>query len=178
MTTNALAPLHNPNVQITEVGLLFRNDLTLTEWLAIGETRHWIKHKWLPFAFGDWLLYGEGRGDWGEMYAQAIEVTGKEYGTLADYVWVAKAVPPETRNPDKSLSWTHHKHVAFLHKDPERQRDLLDYAVTYRLYSSEFYTDLSELRAEVRNGKEPQSSERAENRYCPTCHQPWPEIDT
>jgi hypothetical protein len=48
------------------------------------------------FAPGDALNYGETR--YGERYSQAMEVTGHSYQSLANYAWVAKAVPYATQD--------------------------------------------------------------------------------
>ena len=47
---------------------------------------------------GDWLLYGEGRPDWGDKYEQAISLFNRPYDTLADY----KAVAQRFQFPDRS----------------------------------------------------------------------------
>ena len=69
----------------------------------------------LPYWIGDMLLYGECA--YGEAYAQAIEVTGYEYQTLANYASVCRRVPPERRQAE--LSFSHHALVAAL--SPEDQ---------------------------------------------------------
>jgi len=51
-----------------------------------------------------------GRGDWGEMYAQAIDATGVDYGTLRREVWVSGSVELCLRK--HNLSWSHHQAVA------------------------------------------------------------------
>lgn len=70
----------------------------------------------------DWLNYGERA--YGEKYSQAIDATGFEYGAVANFAWVAKAVEPSTRV--ESLSWTHHREVAAL--DPSDQAQWLERA--------------------------------------------------
>lgn len=57
---------------------------------------------------GDWLNYGERK--WGEMYTQAIEVTGLSYQTLRDSKWVAAKVRLSLRRDN--LSFSRHKEVA------------------------------------------------------------------
>lgn len=71
----------------------------------------------LPWWVGDWLNFGE--YSWGEMYAQAIEITGLSESVLQNYKWVADKIPPERRRP--SLSWSIHRVVApFMLDDQER----------------------------------------------------------
>lgn len=53
------------------------------------------RSKMLPWIIGDALVYGE--KTFGEQYAQAIEATGLAKGTLLQYAWVAKNIPPARR---------------------------------------------------------------------------------
>lgn len=88
-------------------------DLSRDEWLQIGETLTSIEEG-LKFWRGDWLAFGE-RRSWGETYTQAMEATGLSYSTLSKEVWVARAIPPESR--DGELSWAHHAEVADLEEE-------------------------------------------------------------
>jgi hypothetical protein len=94
------------------------------QWMETGETLTRIGHA-VKFARGDWLTYGEGRGDWGEMYTQAMDQTRLSYTTLSQEKWVAERVNFVTR--DKNLSWTHHREVAPL-DSPEEQAKFLEIA--------------------------------------------------
>ena len=80
---------------------------------AEGAVQWWV---------GDWINYGEKQ--YGEAYAQAIEVTGKEYQALADTAWVAGKVEFSLRN--ENLSFAHHREVASL--GPNAADTLLDTA--------------------------------------------------
>ena len=98
-----------PDVDLTETSWTPRTDLTFEQWadagrdlLRMGRAVNW----WL----GDWILYGERR--YGEMYADAIDLTGLEYGTLANIVRVARHVESSRRR--EQLSWSHHVEVAAL----------------------------------------------------------------
>lgn len=92
----------------------------------------------LPWWTGDLLTYGECA--YGEAYAQAIEVTGYEYQTLANYASVCRRVPPERRQPE--LSFSHHALVAALL--PEDQ--------TYWLHEAwDLYWTTSDLRDALRD---------------------------
>ncbi len=62
---------------------------------------------------GDWLNYGERR--YGEMYAQAVDATGYENGTLRTAKWVAGSFELSMRMDN--LTWTHHQIVAALPSD-------------------------------------------------------------
>jgi len=75
-------------------------------------------------ALGDALEYGERA--YGEKYAQAVEQTGKPYGSLANVAWVARNVPLPVRRPE--LTFSHHQAVAPL-DDAKAQKCWLDKAV-------------------------------------------------
>ena len=80
--------------------------------------------KSVQFWIGDWLNFGE--KTWGKKYEEALEKTGLDYQTLADYKWVAAKVPFSLRN--EKLGFHHHRHVADLPR--EKQAYLLQKAVT------------------------------------------------
>jgi hypothetical protein len=69
---------------------------------AVGRGSQW----WI----GDWLLYA--RGKWGEMYTEAVKITGYDYGTLRNRASLAQEFDLSRRR-DK-LSWDHHAAVAGL----------------------------------------------------------------
>jgi hypothetical protein len=110
-------------VRISETELVVVQDLSFDQWSNLMETLSKMDTAF-QFALGDALNYGEKR--YGERYAQAIECTGKEYQSLANYAWVSKAVPAEVRM--SGLSWTHHRLVARL--TPQEQSTLLQKAYT------------------------------------------------
>ncbi len=103
----------------TDVSYQLPEDLTFAEWEQIGEVLRYLG-KSVMWWIGDWVRYGERK--YGEMYAQAIEVTGYDYQTLADAVYVAKHVDFSRRH--ENLSWSHHKEIAS--RDPSEQAALLD----------------------------------------------------
>jgi hypothetical protein len=110
---------------------------------------------------GDALRYGEAR--YGEMYAQAVEMTGLEYQTLKNAVWMCSHVE-KSRRRDR-LSFSHHTEVAGL--DPEDQDRLLDQA------DAEGWTrsDIRAARRRLRGGTEVEQVERA---VCACCGQRMP----
>lgn len=107
--------------EVTPTAWAPARDLTYQEWEAAGRTLQQIGRAW-QWWVGDWLTYGEAR--YGEKYAQAVDVTGLGYQALADAAWVAAAVQPSLRN--ENLSWSHHRAVAGL--DEDEQRDWLAWA--------------------------------------------------
>lgn len=95
--------------QLTPIGLLVTGTPTFDAWQAtfpaltdLSEGSQW--------GLGDWLAYGEGRGDWGETYTQAVDMTKKSYSTLSKLVWVAKVFAYVRRR--RTLSFSHHVEVA------------------------------------------------------------------
>lgn len=107
--------------EVTPVSWQPPAELTFEEWTAIGNTLQQVNAS-LNWWIGDWLNYGEHK--WGEMYAQAVEVTGWDYQRLADAKWLAANVDFSLRN--ENLSWTHHRHVASL--PPDEQAEWLELA--------------------------------------------------
>jgi hypothetical protein len=105
----------------TPTGLAFTGDLPFDQW-EILMNRLYTMNGAIQWMLGDALNYGSPR--YGEKYSQALESTKLTYSALANFSWVARAVPPENRNPD--LSWTHHRAVSKL--DHEDQKRMLDEA--------------------------------------------------
>jgi len=160
----SLAPLQSPNVLGTAVGLQFHPDISFDEWLSVGTTLTHLD-RWVQFAIGDWILYGE--KTWGETYAQAMDETGIDYQRLADYVWVAKAVPFSVRK--EKLSWSHHKEVARFSADPPTQRNLLDHAAALQLSAKQLRVDIRDLY-----GNPPPNGATPDPEVCPYCGQSLP----
>lgn len=108
--------------RISETALTLPDGIDFDEWQRIGETLGRIgrAHQWW---LGDWLNYGE--ATYGETYAQGINLTGYEYGTLANIAWVSREVSFRNEN----LSWKHHYVVAPL--TPAEQREWLEKAERY-----------------------------------------------
>lgn len=104
--------------ETTPVSWKPRGTLAYEEWIAIGNTLQQVNAS-LNWWIGDWMNYGEKK--WGEMYAQAVEVTGWDYQRLANAKWVSARIPFSTRV--EKLTWTHHREVATL--EPEVQIALL-----------------------------------------------------
>lgn len=89
-----------------------KHDLTFDEWQAIGNTLQQVSAS-LKWWIGDWLNYGEHR--WGDMYTQAIEITGWEYQTLANAKSVCNKVDFYRRR--ENLKFSHHAEVASLESE-------------------------------------------------------------
>lgn len=127
--------------KLTELGLEVLAPLHFETWELIGENLGNYA-KGIPWMIGDWLAYGSQRTDWGDRYTEATQITGLEYGTLANYKSTASRIPIENRRSD--LSYSHHAEV--VHLDRVRQREVLEYAAAQRL-------SVGDLRYYVRGGK-------------------------
>jgi hypothetical protein len=124
-------PTETPAYQITSVGIEFTGDMSFQEWKDLG-TKLGDAGRCLGFLIGDWLNYGEGKGprfygaqkdENGEkpnIYTPAMRITGLDYGTLKNYASVAKNVKLSLRN--YNLSWDHHRRIAPLKTDEEKQK--------------------------------------------------------
>jgi hypothetical protein len=117
-------PTESPAYRLTPIGVEFLGELTREDWVALGR-KLGDAGKSLGFLIGDWLNYGEGKGDWGDTYTEAMRITGLEYKTLRDYASVSRKVQLSLRNDN--LAFELHKKVAPI-KDPEEQRKWLGVA--------------------------------------------------
>ena len=127
--------------RLTAAGLVVSGTPTFDEWQACGQTLFGLSNASL-WAIGDWIVYGEGRGDWGEMYSQAVDATQKSYDTVQRAAWVSEAF--QLRRRRRNLSWSHHREVAGL-PEPEQDR-WLDVAAREGL-------SRTELRERVRDAR-------------------------
>lgn len=123
----------------TKTALRFSGEPSYAEWAEVGARLRDIErsiHWWI----GDWLLWGEAR--WGEMYTQAMEMTGYEYGTLATDKWVASRFEFSSR--DENLSHKHHRMVADV-EDHELRGELLLQARDHSLNAEQLLALKKEL---------------------------------
>jgi len=82
------------------------------------------------WALGDLIIYGEGRGDWGEMYSQYVDLTARSYTTIVQAARVSKEFPPgEMREMADRASWSHHREALRAPREVRVQllRDSCDY---------------------------------------------------
>jgi hypothetical protein len=131
------------------------DDLSFEDWEETGRTLGDIDRA-VQWWVGDWLNFGEAH--YGEKYAQAMDVTGLDYSTLANYGWVAREVESSRRR--ESLSFSHHAEVAAL--DPAKQRSWLVEAEASKW-------SRNKLRQEVKDDKA-RNPQPKEPRVCPRCN--------
>lgn len=113
-TYRELARLSLPGTW-TPVGWIPPERLCFDDWCAYAPAFAVLSsaiHIWL----GDWLNYGEQR--WGEMYAQAIDMTDFAYDTLARDKYVMGRVSFCIRR--QNLTFSHYQAVAALETEAER----------------------------------------------------------
>jgi len=102
---------------LTPTGLLVAGEPSLQRWKHVGgilagmqgAMRWWI---------GDWLAYGAGRGEWGDMYGDAVAETGLSQDTLKHCKSLSCRI--ELCRRRHNLSWKHHQTTAAL---PDEQAD-------------------------------------------------------
>lgn len=104
------------SIVVSTTGITFTGDLDYDEWSRLMVTMQRL-YTSFQFGLGDVLNYGEMKH--GEKYAQALDSTNSAYQSLANYSWVANAVPIENRV--EGLSWTHHRVAASLPVDQQRR---------------------------------------------------------
>jgi len=115
---------------VHKVGLVLKDDLTFDEWQNIGLQLQ-LMHGSIGFWIGDWLNYGFGK--FGEKASQAIEFTGFDYGSLANYKWVTKEIESSRRREKLSFS----THIEIASAPREEQDELLNKAENDNLSSRE-----------------------------------------
>jgi hypothetical protein len=119
-----LRPSSKGAFEFLPTSLVIHGEPTLADWEAIGDWLSVVKDAtqwWL----GDWLAYGEGA--YPERFAQALDATKFEEGTLKQYEWVCRRVPPHNRRlPSTGMSFSHHREIADL--EPDKQDVWLDKA--------------------------------------------------
>lgn len=140
-----LQPLATRGVEATKVGLTIRPDLSLSDWKALGQQLKLVQGA-IQWWIGDWLNFGE--RTYGDKYTEALTVTDYDEKSLRNIKYVAGAVEMSLRRDN--LSWSHHKEVAALPR--EEQKQLLDWAE-----SSEASTKT--LRDHIKNRSTERSSE-------------------
>ena len=95
--------------------------------------------EWAQFLIGDCLNFGMTRH--GEKFTDAVLLLGIPKKTLEQYCWVAKAFPENSRRG--GLSWSHHKAVAAIEDDTERNQ-YLDDAISNKWSKARLIQELKE----------------------------------
>lgn len=131
----------SPRCRFEKTSLVLPADLRFEEWKVIGETLKTMKQS-VHFWLGDWVRFG--KHQYGEKYAQAIDATGYNIGTLQNDVFVAGAIESSRRR--EVLSFDHHAAVASF--PPAQQTELLDRIEAERLTTAETRVLTGRVKAE------------------------------
>ena len=145
-------------VELTPASLSFTRDPTRQEWDAVIKTLLQLRHS-IGFWIGDAILHGE--NTWGSTYTQAIEATGRTYSTLASYVRVCRAVPPELRQD--GLVFEYHKRVALSWLTDDQKARYLERAAAGEFENS---TELGDV---IKQEQGRVKSEVYDTLVCPVC---------
>lgn len=125
--------------RLTRTGLVVARDLSLEDWRRIG-------HKIAAFssavawAIGDWLIYGEGLGEDGELYAEAASITGRSYESLGQYARVSREFAVDQR--DQRVPWAHYRLILSL--PPQKRTAALAGTIQHRWTQTELRTWMRE----------------------------------
>lgn len=92
-----------PHFKLTKTGLEITGDPSIDQWSGVGSALCYLE-KSVPYAIGDWLVYGEDRDDWRERLDQAIAMTGLSYKTLQNHTYISRHVEEPERQLAPTLS--------------------------------------------------------------------------
>lgn len=106
-------------------GLVIDRPVTFAEWQDAGQ-RLYALGSWSQWALGDWVLAGEHA--FGEMAAQAYDLTKRSYQSVANAASVCRRFPLSRRR--ETVSFSHHAEVVAL--EPDAADRLLDDAERYQ----------------------------------------------
>jgi hypothetical protein len=123
-----LATIERNDVEVTPTSWTPTGEMSFEDWCEAGTKLGQIAEA-VQWWIGDWINFGA--TTYGEKYADALEATGYEYGSLANMASVAGEFESSRRR--ENLSWSHHAAVASL--EPAAQESELDRAVAEGLSS-------------------------------------------
>lgn len=128
----------------TEQGMEVEGEPDFETWLACAEQMGKVARlsaKWWALL----LAYGEQR--WGEKYAQAVDVSGLSYQTLANAVYTVRKIPPEKWND--SLTFEHYRILATYCEDDRDIDEWANKAAEQALSCSELRRLLQETKKNI-----------------------------
>lgn len=100
------------NAKLENNQLIIKEEITKKEWKELGCYLSHLQGN-VQFWIGDWIRFGDKKGYYvnGNVYDEAIEITGLERQTLQAFKWVAERT---SLTRIKDLSFNHHRQVAAL----------------------------------------------------------------
>jgi hypothetical protein len=130
-------------------------DLPIDDWLELCSRLNQSITSY-QFWLGDAINHGE--DIYGEEHFQLFDHIEAEEGTLRNYAWVTRQIPPSMRR--EGVTWTHHRELASV-KDLDLQLELLDRIETEGMTTRQVQ--------EAKNAWQ-QSAQELETATCPSCH--------
>ncbi len=124
------------SILVSDVGITFLKDLEFDDWYKLMQTLQRLETAF-QFGIGDALNYGQTQ--YGEKYSQAMDATGYAYQSLANWAWVSGSIPHHNRV--SGLSWSHHRVVAKLPVD--QQKEILLSAYSQQMSASDIVAVLT-----------------------------------
>ena len=173
MTTTALEPLSTDaialegGITLTQTGASIEGEPSLEEFCIAMQNVYRLANA-ATWAIGDLLVYGEGRGDYGESYSQAIALTQKSYSSLTKAAHVSRVYPPNDREFASSLSWTHHM-IATSVKDSDARRDVLQRCIDQDLSRDDLRSILPKRIEGATEPSTPSTEGDSHDVTCPFC---------
>jgi hypothetical protein len=149
-------------VQFKKDKLIIKEGMDFKTWEKLGHALKSMQGS-IQWWLGDWLNYGEKH--YGETYTQAIEITGYEYDTLAQFKSVSSRV--ESCSREQNLSFSHHKAVAPL--EPEEQKEYLDIAEKENLSVSKLRDRIKSDYHKPQKGCKHKNMKEIQILSCPDC---------
>lgn len=142
---NVASVFDYPGSGFTEIGMVFPEYMPYEVWEAQVATLQKIL-KGIQWAVGDALNYGE--RTYGEIYPQAVDLTGLKVSTLYSMKYVASRFQMGQRRPN--LSFAHHAAVAsIMDVDPGVALEILDVAEKNGLTEKEVRFDAAQARKDL-----------------------------
>lgn len=108
--TAELESIQQSSIKLEKNQLILKEEMNLKEWKEVGYYLTRLQGN-IQFWIGDWIRFGDKKGYYthGDVYDEAVEITGLKRETLMNYRWVAERTS-STRVED--LSFSHHRVVA------------------------------------------------------------------
>lgn len=135
-----------PECKVTSVSLEIRKGMQFERWLELGEFLRLLA-KGIQFYVGDWIRYGE--HEYGEMYSQAIEATGRAEATLQNWVFVAQNIDSSRRRELDVVDFSTHAEVASL--PPKEQERILSLAEGDKLSKMDVRREVKKTKHRIQN---------------------------
>lgn len=119
--------------RLIPTGLVVTRALTFEEWKTVGRCLMEVINR-TNWAIGDWLTYGDGRGEYGQTYTEAAIITGRSFESLSQAARVSREFSMDARS--FALPWSLYREA--LRLCAEDRADALAEAVRRRWTRDQF----------------------------------------